>query len=61
MEEPSLRAARRDTGGLSEEPGRVGRAITLVGALVGGLVLAIVLIPQFAPWTATGAFLHHGH
>jgi hypothetical protein len=57
----SLRAARRDTGGLGEDPGRVGRAITLSGALVGGLVLAIVLIPQFAPWTATGAFLHHGH
>ena len=57
----SLRAARRDTDGLSEDPGRTGRAITLVGALVGGLVLAIVLIPQFAPWTATGAFLHHGH
>ena len=57
----SLRAARRHTGGLGEDPGRAGRPITLVGALVGGLVLAIVLIPQFAPWTATGAFLHHGH
>ena len=57
----SLRATRRHTNELSENPGRAGRAITLVGALVGGLVLAIVLIPQFAPWTAGGAFLHHGH
>ena len=57
----SLRAARRHTDGLGEDPGRAGRAITLVGALVGGLLLAIVLLPQFAPWTATSAFLHHGH
>jgi hypothetical protein len=30
------------------------------GAVVGGLVLAIVLIPQFAAWTAAGV-LHHHH
>jgi hypothetical protein len=28
--------------------------------VVGGLVLAIVLIPHFATWTAHGA-LHHHH
>jgi hypothetical protein len=32
----------------------------LAGAVVGGLVLAIVLIPQFAAWTAPGV-LHHHH
>ncbi len=41
-------------------PGGAGRWIALTGALVGGLVLAIVLIPDFAAWTAHGA-LHHHH
>jgi len=31
-------------------PGRAGRMLSLAGALVAGLVLAIVVIPQFAPW-----------
>jgi len=29
-------------------------------ALVGGVVLAIAFIPQFAPWTAQAGFFHHG-
>jgi len=41
-------------------PGATGRWLALLGALVGGVVLAIALIPQFAPWTAHAAFLHHG-
>jgi len=40
-------------------PGTAGRWLALAGALVGGLVLAIALIPQFAPWTANAEFLHH--
>ncbi len=40
-------------------PGAAGRWLALAGALVGGVVLAIALIPQFAPWTAHAAFLHH--
>lgn len=40
-------------------PGAAGRWLALAGALVAGLVLAIVLIPQFAAWTANAAFLHH--
>jgi hypothetical protein len=40
-------------------PGAVGRWLALAGALIGGLVLAIALTPQFAPWTANAAFLHH--
>jgi len=57
----SLRAAH-STAWIPESPaGGAGRWIVLSGALVGGLVLAIVLIPQFAPWTAHGAFLHRGH
>ncbi len=30
--------------------GRAGRAISLAGALTLGVVLAVVLIPQFGPW-----------
>jgi hypothetical protein len=30
--------------------GRNGRTLSLAGTLVGGLVLAILYIPQFAPW-----------
>jgi hypothetical protein len=37
----------------------VGRWLTLVGAVVAGLVAAIVLIPDFAAWTAHGVFVHH--
>lgn len=39
--------------------GAAGRWIALTGVLVAGLVLAIVLIPDFSAWTAHGAFLHH--
>ncbi len=34
----------------SSGDGRAGRAISLAGALTFGVVLAIVVIPQFAPW-----------
>ena len=51
----------RGPGGLSgSSPGGAGRWIALAGALVGGVVLAIALIPRFAPWTTHAAFLH-GH
>jgi hypothetical protein len=39
-------------------PGVAGRWIVLVGTLICGVVLAVVLIPQFAPWTAPTALLH---
>lgn len=42
-------------------PGAAGRWIAIAGALVAGLVLAIVLIPDFAAWTAHGVFAHHHH
>jgi len=41
--------------------GAAGRWIALSGALVGGLVLAIVLTAHFGLWTAPGAFPHHHH
>jgi hypothetical protein len=43
--------------GAHRTPGRDGRALALLGALVAGVVLAILVIPQFAPWLAS----HHLH
>jgi hypothetical protein len=51
------RCGREQVGGAS--PGARGRWIAISGALVAGLILAIVLIPEFAAWTAHGAFVHH--
>jgi hypothetical protein len=62
----SLRATRRDRpsigrdGTLGASPGEAGRWLALAGVLVAGVVLAIVLIPDFHSWTAAGAF-HHDH
>ena len=43
-------------------PGRGGRWVSLSGAVVIGLILAIVLIPDFATWTgAAGQVLFHHH
>ena len=42
-------------------PGAAGRWIALAGAIVGGLVLAVALIPDFATWTAHSVFVHHHH
>lgn len=39
--------------------GTAGRWIVIAGALVAGLILAIVLIPDFSAWTGHGVFLHH--
>lgn len=50
---PALRDAPTDTS-----PGAAGRWITIAGAVVAGLVVAIVLIPQFGPWLASGALGH---
>lgn len=56
----SLQAVRRADPDLpGVEPGRAGRWIAIASALVAGLVLAIVLIPDFAAWTAHGSFSHH--
>ncbi len=46
----------RETVGV---PGGASRWLALAGALVAGLVLAIVLVPDFHTWTASGAFAHH--
>jgi hypothetical protein len=55
----ALRADYGPPGPWREEiGGRSGRVMSLAGALVAGAVLAILLIPQFAPWLADGGFHH---
>ena len=40
--------------------GRAGRALALIGALLAGLVLALLLIPEFGPWlTYHRVFIGH--
>jgi hypothetical protein len=41
--------------------GGAGRAIALASAIAGGAVLAIVLLPDFAAWTAAAGHFHHHH
>lgn len=48
----------RTTSWSGELNGRAGRTLSLAGALVLGLVLAIVLIPEFGPWISAHN-LHH--
>jgi hypothetical protein len=56
-----LRADYGASAGLSSDvTGRAGRTLALAGALVAGVVLAVVLIPEFGPWLAPGV-LHHHH
>jgi hypothetical protein len=58
----SLRAVRRANPDLpGRESGAPGRWMAIASALVGGLVLAVVLIPDFATWTAHATLLHHRH
>lgn len=58
------RALRADYGSSarwsSDTTGRSGRVLSLAGALVAGVVLAILVIPEFGPWLhASGLFHHH--
>jgi hypothetical protein len=39
--------------------GRAGRALSLAGALAGGTVLAVAVIPQFGPWLNATTLLHN--
>ena len=56
----SLRAVRRARPDLpGSQSGAFGRWLAIASALVGGLVLAVVLIPDFSIWTAPTALFHH--
>jgi hypothetical protein len=55
----ALTPSRPQLSGLEDgRGGRIGRALALSGVLVAGVVLAIISIPQFAPWT-NHQFPHH--
>lgn len=57
----ALRGASLDrSSGRTGQAGGIGRAIALIGAIVGGLVLAIALIPDFSIWTAHLSLLGGG-
>jgi hypothetical protein len=65
---PGLGAISIEGGGFASQrlgspaaAGAAGRWIALAGAIVAGLVLALVLIPHFSLWTAPRAFAHHEH
>jgi hypothetical protein len=50
--------AEEGLAGLSGRlPGRDGRVLSLAGMLVAGLVLAVLVIPEFGPWV--NGFHHH--
>jgi hypothetical protein len=40
--------------------GRSGRVLALAGALVAGVVLAVVFLPDFGAWLHSSGVLHHG-
>jgi hypothetical protein len=56
-EDPSARQAA-DTD-IAAHAGRAGRGLSLAGALAGGAVLAILVIPQFGPWLHASTLFHH--
>ena len=61
---PGLGTTVRAAAAVREEvgvPGQTSRWLALSGALLAGLILAVVLIPDFHIWTAQGAFPHHLH
>jgi hypothetical protein len=58
----ALRADYARTAPLSSDvTGRAGRMLALGGALVAGAVLAILTIPEFAPWLHDSGLFHHRH
>ena len=56
---PALRLTRR--AGSVATGGGAGRAIALASAIVGGAVVAVVLLPDFGAWTAAAGHFHHHH
>ena len=58
---PGMPEELRPAARSGSSPAKTGRAIALAGMIVAGLVLALVLIPDFATWTAHPALWHHHH
>ena len=53
------RRERRADGPVHDADGRAGRVMSLAGALVLGLVLAILVIPEFGPWLCSHTTTEH--
>jgi hypothetical protein len=45
----------------SDVTGRSGRVLALAGALVAGVVLAVLVIPEFGPWLHSVSIFHGDH
>jgi hypothetical protein len=63
---PAMPAVLRADYGRSKElsgdvTGRAGRVLALSGALVTGVVLAVLVIPDFDPWLHDTGLFHHHH
>ncbi|HTD08012.1 MAG TPA: hypothetical protein VK680_03890 [Solirubrobacteraceae bacterium] len=63
---PSMPAVLRADYSQSEQlssdvTGRTGRVLALAGALVGGIVLPVLVIPDFGPWLNGIGQFHHSH
>ena len=57
-----LRAGYGRSAGLSSDvTGSAGRMLALGGALVAGVVLAVLVIPEFGPWVHNAGLFHHHH
>ena len=57
---PALRADYGQSAHLGGDvAGRSGRVMSLTGALVAGVVLAIVVIPEFGAWLNASGSIHH--
>jgi hypothetical protein len=41
--------------------GRAGRVLSIAGALTLGVVLAVLVLPQFGPWLHANDLFHHHH
>jgi hypothetical protein len=61
LELPSaLRADYAPSARLSSDvTGRSGRVLSLAGALVAGVVLALLVLPEFGPWLHASDLFHH--
>jgi hypothetical protein len=63
----SRRTVARDTAVLSDEcadarisaGGTAGRGRALAGALLAGLVLGVLVVPEFGPWAQSSRLLYH--
>ncbi|HEY5197385.1 MAG TPA: hypothetical protein VIJ51_10210 [Solirubrobacteraceae bacterium] len=54
-----LRQMPRALRAAATHSGAAGRTLALAGGLLAGLLIAAVLIPDFASWTSVTAFRHH--